>query len=75
MDYEIIRSVHDKSLHIIFPEGTFGVLPDVVRRLGPWRGLIGGSIIALKQHYRDQLAEQGFVLVYQELAHFSAGRQ
>jgi hypothetical protein len=45
--YEILRSVHDKSLHIIFPEGAFGVLLNIVRRLGPWRVLIGGNIIAL----------------------------
>jgi len=72
MHYEVIRSVNDKSLHIIFPEGTFGVLPDLVRRLGPWRGVIGGQIITLKPHYRVQLAEQGFVLLYQSRAKFSA---
>jgi hypothetical protein len=72
MHYEIIRSVTDKSLYIIFAEGTFGILPDLVRRLGPWRGLIGGNIISLKPHYRLQLTEQGFVLVYQKLANFSA---
>ena len=65
--------MHERSLHIIFPEGTFGVLPNIVRRLGPWRVLIGGDIIALKPHYRDQLAEQGFALVYQESALFCPG--
>ena len=71
MDYEVVRSVTDKSLHIIFAEGTFGVLPPLVRRLGPWRGCIGGSIISLKPHYRHQLAEQGFVVLHQEIANFS----
>jgi hypothetical protein len=47
-------------------------LPDRVRHLGPWKGLTGGEIDGLKLHYRLQLAEQGFVLVYQELANFSA---
>ena len=72
MDYEVIRSVNDKSLHIIFVEGTFGVLPDFVRRLGPWRGLVGGQVICLKPHYRHQLVEQGFVLVHQPRDNFSA---
>ena len=72
MDYEVIRSVTDKNLHIIFVEGTFGTLPDVVRRLGPWRGLIGGNIMSLKPHYRHQLAEQGFVLVHRHGVDFSA---
>jgi hypothetical protein len=73
MHYEVIRSVTDKSLHIIFAEGMFGLLPDVVRRLGPWRSLSGGDIISLKPHYRVQLAEQGFVLVYyQDVVSFSA---
>jgi len=71
MDYEVIRSVSDKSLHIIFVEGTFSVLPEVVRRLGPWRGLIGGTVVSLKPHYRHQLAEQGFVLIHQDVATFS----
>jgi hypothetical protein len=72
MDYEVIRSVKDKSLHIIFMEGTFGVLPEFVRRLGPWRGLVGGQVLSLKPHYRHQLAEQGFVLVHQSKDDFSA---
>jgi len=72
MDYEVIRSVTDKRLHIIFVEGTFGVLPDFVRRLGPWRGLVGGKVLSLKPHYRHQLAEQGFVLVHQPRDNFSA---
>lgn len=72
MDYEVIRSVKDKSLHIIFMEGTFGVLPEFVRRLGPWRGLVGGQVLSLKAHYRHQLAEQGFVLVHQSQDNFSA---
>jgi hypothetical protein len=72
MYYEVIRSVTDKSLHVIFVEGTFSSLPDLVRRLGPWRGLIGGDLMSLKPHYRHQLNEQGFVLIHQKVANFTA---
>jgi hypothetical protein len=72
MRYEVVRSVADKSLHVIFNDGAFALLPDRVRHLGPWQGLTGGEIDGLKLHYRLQLAEQGFVLVYQQLASFSA---
>jgi hypothetical protein len=72
MHYEVIRSGTDKSLHIIFVEGTFGSLPDPIRRLGPWRGLIGGKVVSLKLHYRQQLAEQGFVLIHQKVVNFAA---
>jgi hypothetical protein len=72
MRYEVVRSVADKSLHVIFNEDAFALLPDRVRHLGPWQGLTGGEIDWLKLHYRLQLAEQGFVLVYQQLANFSA---
>jgi hypothetical protein len=72
MRYEAVRSVNDKSLHIIFNAGAFDTLPQRVRQLGPWQGLIGGDTASLKLHYRLQLAEQGFVVVHQPIAAFSA---
>jgi hypothetical protein len=72
MRYEVVRSVNDKSLHVIFNEGGFDALPQRIRQLGPWQGLTGGDIASLKLHYRLQVADQGFVLVYQHLADFSA---
>jgi hypothetical protein len=72
MRYEAVRSNTDKSLHVIFNDGTFEDLPHRVRQLGPWQGLTGGETEMLKPHYRLMLAEQGFVLVYQRLAVFSA---
>jgi hypothetical protein len=74
MRYEAVRSVNDKSLHVIFNEGAFDALPQRIRHLGPWQGLTGGDINLLKLHYRLQLAEQGFVVVHQHLASFSAER-
>jgi hypothetical protein len=57
---------------VIFPGDGFAKRPDRIRQLGPWQGLSGGDINSLKPHYRLQLAEQGFVIVYQKLAAFSA---
>ena len=71
MRYEAARSNTDKSLHIICNDGMFESLPHCVRSLGPWQGLTGGAIETLKPHYRMLLAEQGFVIVYQNLAAFS----
>jgi len=71
--YDARRSVTDKSLHVIYAAGTFDRLPTPIRCLGPWQGLSGGDIDRLKPHYRLLIAEQGFVLVYQHLAAFSAG--
>ena len=70
--YQAARSTDDKSLHVIFNKGRFDELPDRIRQLGPWQGLTGGDINSLKPHYRLQLAEQGFVVVHQKLAAFSA---
>lgn len=72
MRYEAVRSNTDKSLHVFFHDGTFDALPDRIRQLGPWQALSGGDMSSLKPHYRLQLAEQGFVVVYQQLATFSA---
>jgi hypothetical protein len=67
MRYEVVRSV--------ITAGTFDALPQRVRQLGPWQGLSSGEIECLKLHYRLQLTEQGFVLVYQHVATFSAAQR
>ena len=69
--FEAVRPVSDKSLHVIFRAGEFDTLPDRIRNLGPWQGLSGGIVDELRPHYRLQLAEQGFVIVYQHVASFS----
>lgn len=71
MRYDIVRSVHDKSVHLIFREGTFDTLPTRIKSMGPWQGLTGGAMKELKLHYRLQVAEQGFVVLYQHLTTFS----
>jgi hypothetical protein len=68
---EVVRCVRDKNLHVIFRAGEFESLPTRIRSLGPWQGLSGGAVEDLKPHLRLQLAEQGFALVYQNLASFT----
>ena len=68
--YEALRSVSDKSLHLIFVQGGFAALTRI-RQLGPWQGLSGGEIMRLKVYYRLQRAKQNFVVVYQQVAAFS----
>src|SRR5207244_1345308 len=65
MRYDVVRSNTDKSLHIIFVDGSFDDLPHCIRKLGPWQGLTGGEANSLRLHYQLQMAEQGFVVVYQ----------
>ena len=72
MRYEAVRSNEDKSLHVIFGDGGFDDLPHRIRQLGPWQGLSGGAIERLKPHYRMLVAEQGFAVIYQKLAAFTA---
>ena len=44
MRYEAVRSNTDKSLHVIFNDDAFSALPDRIRQLGPWQGLLGGAV-------------------------------
>ena len=74
MRYEVVRSVSDKNLHVIFNEGAFAALPDRIRHLGPWKAVPGGVVASLKLHYGLQLAEQGFVVLHQSVDAFSADR-
>ena len=71
MRYQIVRSVRDKKIHVIFCEDSFDSLPDDIRKLGPWQSLQRGDLDRLKTHYRMQLAEQGFVVVHQSMGTFS----
>jgi hypothetical protein len=34
--------------------------------------LIGGKMVSLKPYYRQQLTEQGFVLIHQKVVDFTA---
>jgi CHASE1-domain containing sensor protein len=72
MRYDVVRSVEDTSVHVLFRAGAFDDLPTRIRHMGPWQGLSGGEMRRLKLHYRLQIAEQGFAVLYQPLATFSS---
>jgi hypothetical protein len=40
--------------------------------MGPWQGLSRGEIRHLRPHYRLQIAEQGFAVIYQHIGAFFA---
>jgi hypothetical protein len=71
MRYKVWRSAADKSLHIICGDNAFDSLPMRIRHLGPWHGANEGEIERLRPHYRLQIAEQGFTLVYVPVGIFS----
>lgn len=75
MRYQVVRSVQDKTLHVICYDEKFESVPDPIRHLGPWQGLMRGDIDVLKNHYRMQLAEQGFVLVHHTTGAFAPEHQ
>jgi hypothetical protein len=72
--YEVVRSVKDENVHVLLNEGAFAALPDRIRYLGPWQRVTGDDIEALKAHYRMQLAERGFLLLYKHRASFTTER-
>jgi len=68
--YKIWRSNKDKSLHLLCGGGpaAFNVLPAAIRHLGPWTGGAEGDVNRLRLTYRVQLAEQGFVVIYDHVS-------
>ena len=63
MRYCICRSTREKTLHVLYYADRFKLLPDQVRRRGPWERVRSGEIAALQPAYRAALAERGHVLL------------
>ncbi len=69
--YQTLRSVADHHVFVVCRDGTFyELVPDDVRKQGPWQGMRRGEIEALKPEYRLALARHGYALVTCELAVF-----
>jgi hypothetical protein len=49
----------------------YELVPEEVRKHGPWQGMQRGDIVNLKPEYRLALARDGYALVKCELAVFS----
>lgn len=61
--YEFARSGREKSLLLVFPEGTFEGLPFEVRLAAPWVGHGYGEVGALKPAERWQYHQQGYAIL------------
>ena len=69
--YEALRSVSDKTLHVLCRAGAFYTLPDEVRHRGPWQMLRSGFIVHLRPEYRLSLAQDGYVVINQPIGFFA----
>jgi hypothetical protein len=61
--YEYARSAREKSLLLIFPEGTFERLPFEIRLAAPWAGQGYGDINGLKPADRWHFHQLGYVML------------
>jgi hypothetical protein len=56
--------------NIRFTDRRHGLVPEEVRKQGPWQGMRRGEIERLKPEYRLALARDGYALVRCERAVF-----
>jgi len=70
--YQSLRSVSDNHVFVVCRDGTFyEIVPDDVRKQGPWQGMQRGELEKLKPEYRLALARDGYALVKCEFAVFN----
>jgi hypothetical protein len=65
MRYEFTRSGRERSLLLVFPEGSFETLPFEIRLSAPWTGQGYGDLGALKAADRWQLRQFGYVMLHE----------
>src|SRR5258705_11883468 len=64
MRYEAFRSLADKNVHVIAPEGAMrSTASTTLMDLGPWRKLVAGEILNLKPQYRLAIARNGYAFI------------
>ena len=64
MQYQTLRSVSDHHVFVVCRDGTFyEIVPEDVRKQGPWQGQYRGEVERLKPEYRLALARDGYALV------------
>ena len=74
MKYQTHRSVSDNHVFAVCRDGTFyEIVPDDVRKQGPWQGQHRGEVECLKPEFRLALVRDGNMLVRCELAVFKRG--
>ena len=64
--YEFARSKHEKSLLLVFPEGTFEGLPFEIRLAAPWVGNGYGDLSELKPHDKRHLHQFGYTILREQ---------
>jgi hypothetical protein len=69
--YQTFRSVSDLHVFVVCRDGRFyEVVPDDVRKQGPWQGQHRGEMANLATQYLLDIEEQGYALVPCEAAVF-----
>jgi hypothetical protein len=69
--YESWRSANDPWLHIVCYDETFDrVVPDKLRRRGPWTGSKRGPVSRLKSWNQSKLELEGYFINYCHQADF-----
>ena len=71
MQYQTFRSVSDHHVFVLCYDGSFyDLVPDDIRKQGPWQGQQRGDVDRLKPEYRLAHAKDGYALVKCGLAVF-----
>jgi len=71
MKYQTLRSVSDHHVFVLCHDGRlYELVPEEVRKQGPWQGMRRGEVERRKPLYRLALARYGYALVKCELAVF-----
>ena len=69
--YQTLRSVSDQHIFVVCRDGAFyEIVPEDIRKQGPWQGQHRGKVKSLKPEYRLVLPRDGYVLVRCEFAVF-----
>jgi hypothetical protein len=69
--YQTLCSVSDNHVFVVCRDGTFyEIVPDDVRKQGPWQGQHRGELANLNTQYLIDIEEQGYALVRCEAAAF-----
>ena len=69
--YQTLRSVSDVHVFVVcLADKFYEIVPDDVRKLGPWQGQHTGEMANLATQYLLDIEEQGYALARCEAAVF-----
>ncbi|WP_125461634.1 MULTISPECIES: hypothetical protein [Rhodomicrobium] len=64
--YEATRSSGPEPMTLIFPVGTYELLPFEIRLMGPWYGAHAVEMENLKPAQRFEIARQGYTILREQ---------